>query len=203
MSIGKLKALMDDVIFSFKFANTHLNMGMPSLFRQHSVRHGADIDLIRQTDVDASRLSQFRRSITNNSTDPGKQTGTDDYKQMVDIIIKRGGLLEHYAGPRDASDWLKFGELSNVRSTLRDEGVLKAGQDVWANEGFQAARSVAKTAYAAAKTEIEASLGQEIPNAVKDAVLAEIVEKINVNIEANGQKISLEEVEEYIDEVKT
>lgn len=198
MSVLKLKSLMDDVIFSFKFANTHLNMGMPSLFKQHSVRHGADIDLIRQTDVDASRLSQFRRSIETNviKSDNPDRTGTDDYKQMVDIIIKRGGLLEHYAGTRDASDWKELKDLPSQVKSLDVGGLLD-------NKGRKALFSVGTTAYKAALTEIQASMG-EISDAANDAVVEEIVNQLNVtvDVEAFGEKITVDEFKAYIDEVK-
>lgn len=197
MSVLKLKKLFDDVVFSYRFANTHINVGMPSLFKTHSMRHRADIDLIRQTDVDASKLSQFRRSIENNSTDPGKRTGTDDYKQMVDIIIRRGGLLDHYAGPRDIADWKELKDLPSQIKNADIKGVLD-------NSGRRALFSVATTAYKSAASEIQASLGQEIPEAAKDALIAEIVDQINVtaNVEAFGEKVTVEDVKQYIDEVK-
>ena len=208
MGVMKLKLLFNDIQFSYKFAQTHLNVGMPSLMRSHARRHRTDIDRIRQTDTDASRLAQFRDSIRNNHTD-AHDSGTDDYTHMVDILVRRGGLLDHYTGPRDIKDWAglkdlkgQVRDLMNSNGILGDGGALKNAKAIWDNPGFQAALSVSKTAYHSAIAEIQATIGDEVTPEVRDAVINEIVSQFNIaSVEAFGHQITVDDFKQYMKDV--
>ncbi|WP_408898010.1 hypothetical protein ACJ5H2_02625 [Nocardioides sp. R1-1] len=198
----KLKLLFDDIKFSYKFAQTHLNVGMPGLMRTHAVRHRTDMDRLRETDTSTSRLTQFRDSIRNNSTDPDNRTGTDDYKQMVDVLIRRGGLLDHYAGPRDLKDWLELKNLKSQFQALMDSKSKDDLSTLWNNPGFAGARSVALLAYNSAVNEIQATVGEEVTPEIRDAILNEIVGELNgASAEVFGETITVDDFKQYIKDV--
>ncbi|MFT4264690.1 MAG: hypothetical protein QM572_14985 [Nocardioides sp.] len=208
MSVGKLKVLFKDIEFSFKFAQTHLNMGMPSLMRSHAHRHRSDIDLIRQTDTDAGRLARFRDSIRNNHTD-AHDSGTDDYTHMVDIIMRRSGVLDAYAGPRDVADWLKlkdlkgqFRSLMDSQGILGEHGALKHASELWNNPGFVASRSVAKTAYKSAVSELQESLANGVTADIGDALVSTIVEEYNsASAEVGGPQMTVADLKKDLGDI--
>lgn len=203
---------MKDIQFSYKFAQTHLNVGMPSMMRTHAHRHRTDIDRIRQTDTDAASLTNFRDSIRNNSTDPRKKSGTDDYTRMVDIIIRRGGLLDHYAGPDDIRDWAKAKDLKGQfkdlmesvkeRELLGEDGIRASASALLDNKALQGALSVARTAAHSAVSEVQSAIGEEVTPEVLDEILTAIVGELNgASVEAFGQPITLDDFKNYLSEV--
>lgn len=198
MALSKLTTLMDDIKFSFKFANTHMNVGMPSFMQKYAARHGADIDRLRQTDVDAGKLT-FKESIRTRSTDPTK-SGTDDYKQMVDIIMRRGGLGgDHYIGPNDLKGWA---ELKNLApSELAQKGLYGKWDAINRNAGLVGIKSVLQTAYAAAVSEVSASVEQEVTPVVLDAILTAVVDNFNAGVDVGGETVTVAEMKSYIENV--
>lgn len=205
MGVMQLKYLFSDVKFSFRFAQTHLNVGMPSLMRSHAARHRTDIDRIRQTDTDASALARFKDSIRNNHT-AENANGNEDYRQMVDILIRRGGLLDHYAGPKDIAHWAEAKNLKEQFKAILD---AESASDAWDkakllgnNRSIHGALSVAATAVHSAVTEIQATTREEVTPAVLDAILTTIVGEFNsASVEVQGEKISVADFKKYLHEV--
>lgn len=199
MSVLKLKSLFNDIKFSMDFAAVHLNIGLAQKLRNQGRRLDSDVVRLRDTDADASRLAQFRHSINNNST-RDNDSGTDDYKQMVDILIRRGGLLDHYAGARDLKGWAELKDLapSALKEKVSNDGWLKTMQYVSNNAGFLGLRSVAATAHAAAVSEVQASVGEELKSEIVQEILNEVVNQVNAGVEVNGEKISVADVRDYM-----
>lgn len=210
MAITKLKTLLDDVKFSFKFANLHVREGVTATMRNHSMRHRRDIERIRSTDEQASGLAAFRDSIDRQRVNPkGEQTGHGDYQQMVDILIRRGGLLDHYAGPRELKDWAEARDLKGQFTTLiREAKQLNAGstKEAWDvlndNKALNGALSVARTALHSATSEIKATGHEELTPVVLDAVITTIVNELNLaSVEALGHEVTVESFKQYLAEV--
>lgn len=205
MGVMALKTLLKDVQFSFQFANTHMRVGMPSWMRQHANRHRSDLDRIRQTDTDASMLAKFRDNIKTKHTSTN-DSGEHDYRQMVDILIRRGGLLDHYAGPMDVRDWA---DARNLKGQLRDlmQGdswgdKWNAFKDISNNKAILGAMSVSKAAYQSAVQEIMATANEEIRPEVVEAVVTTIVEDLNiVSVEVFGEPVTVDDFKRYLAEV--
>lgn len=209
MGVLKLKAIFDDVKFSYRFAQTHMSVGLPSFMSSHRRQLDQFVQRSRATDVEMSRLDSFRDSINHNAMDPDVQDGTRDYTQMADILIRRSGLLDHYAGPRDVRDWADARNLKDQFSQLMDSvrtGDLRQartdGSALINNKAVQGSMSVARLALHSAVNEIAATVDEEVSPAVLETIVTTLVEDLNVaSLEVFGEKITVEDFKNYLHEV--
>ena len=120
----------------------------------------------------------------------------------IDILIRRGGLLDHYTGPRDIKDWLELKNLKGQFQSLMQHKNWDNLKTVWDNPGFRAARSVAVTAYHTAVSEVQATIGEEVTPEIRDAILTEIANQLNVaSVEAFGEPVSMDDFKQYVKDV--
>lgn len=199
MGVMKLRLLIKDVQHSVQFASVHMNVGMPNWMLKHAQVNQTNLRRLRDTDADASRIAQFRHSINNNrQTNDDSSTGTDDYKQMVDILIRRSGLFEHYAGPQSFKDWAELKDLKGQLNAVLQNRDRESVQALLANKGFAGLRSVAALAHTQAVNEVQATIGEEITPEISTAIMQGIVEQYNgVAVEFNGETISIADIQDF------
>ncbi|HSX66540.1 hypothetical protein [Nocardioides sp.] len=210
--MSKLTQLFKDIKFSVDFAGTHMNMGLPSKFKSQQAKLALNRTTLKDTDADLGRFAtarkNFRDSIENNRTREGRdgnRTGTDDYVQMVDLIIRRGGLLEHYSPVVNPKDLAKLTSLREALPLFRNGDFSKAMEHISDNEGLKALNgllSLGNTAVSTAMSELSATATQEVGPEVRNAVVEEVVVQLNaVSGEAFGEPITAADLNTYMDSV--